>query len=68
MVPLIDGEIRICAHEDREKMPTKSLDGTLGLVGAFLRWGTFIVARRNVLVMLDIHCPRPGTVFGGRVV
>jgi hypothetical protein len=36
VVPLIDGEARMCTHEDREKMPTKCLDGALGLVGAFL--------------------------------
>jgi hypothetical protein len=36
MVPLVDGEI---GHENRKEVPAKSLDGALGLVGAFLsRW------------------------------
>ena len=39
MMPLIDGEVGMSTHQDREKVPTKCLDGALGLVGAFLgRW------------------------------
>ena len=44
MVPLIDGEIGMCSHEDREEVSTKSLDGALGLVCAFLvRWNALHV-------------------------
>ena len=39
MVPLIDGEVGMSTHQNREKVPAKCLDGALGLVGAFLvRW------------------------------
>jgi hypothetical protein len=39
MVPLIDGEIGMYTHKNRKEVPAKSLDGALGLVGAFLsRW------------------------------
>ena len=37
-MPLIDGEVGVSAHQNREKVPAKCLDGTLGLVGAFLVW------------------------------
>ena len=37
-MPLIDGEIRVSPHQDREKVPAERLDGALGLVGAFLSW------------------------------
>ena len=39
MMPLIDGEVGMSTHQDREKVPAKCLDGALGLVDAFLgRW------------------------------
>ena len=39
MMPLIDGEVGMSTHQNREKVPAKCLDGALGLVGAFLvRW------------------------------
>ncbi len=44
MVPLIDGEIWMCSHEDREEVSTKSLDGALGFVCAFLvKWNALHV-------------------------
>ena len=38
MMPLIDREVGMSTHQDREKVPAKCLDGALGLVGAFLVW------------------------------
>ncbi len=39
MMPLIDGEIGMSTHQDREKVPAKCLDGTFGLVSSLLgRW------------------------------
>jgi hypothetical protein len=71
MVPLIYGEIGMCSHEDRKEVPAKSLDGALGLVGAFLnRWNALqfdiVVAERTARVMLGIRCLRPGTGFDGQ--
>jgi hypothetical protein len=39
MMPLIDGEVGMSTHQNKEKVPAKCLDGALGLVCAFLvRW------------------------------
>ena len=36
MVPLIDREVGMCAHMEREKVVPERLDGAFGFVGALL--------------------------------
>jgi hypothetical protein len=48
MVPLVDGEVGMGAHKNRETMVPKRLDCALGFVGAFLVWRYAIY--RNALL------------------
>jgi hypothetical protein len=48
VVPLVDGEVGMGAHKNREKVVPKRLDGALGLVGALLVW-RYAIHRNSLL-------------------
>ncbi len=55
-MPLIDGEVGMSAHQNREKVPAKCLNDALGLIGAFLVWWNALYF--DVLLNEELQKPR----------